>query len=467
MLAPHPSERADARRHGARPASEAAFIHRQRAARLRCRLARTFYAAYPCRLGALHELAVGGIALARFAARSEAYDRIGSMLIPVDTEGRPRHEGWVAYVRAFEDGLPPDIREERWLEAHLRDMEAVKAAGLVEMFAIEAAAHQGDPTWEMLDEHMAVTLGTRVQDQEALSGKVPLETAIATSLSKVVRRQLATGMALVRTYAGGAVRATLFGGPRTRPDLPTDRALVCGLVSATLRLARITRVWRLGVRRRTRGAERPGAAWSLIPSMRRAIGDEVDRLHPDVFDMFDRMHAWSMTARVDLHHVVGSLAAYFAALLVGQGMYEEHLDDVPARFRLFRRDDGSLHFVREFWCADAVRVFDSDFVVRQVDGKDTLVEVFQDLGVGAVMRTEVLPDGGLSMTVVRLFIRGVSQGVGPFRVCFETRPRDDGAVDVTGVLDLQPRNALERWWLRSGMGLPDRVGEISYRAVRA
>ena len=105
------------------------FVRRQREARLRVVLLRRFYRRYRCRMSALHELAVTSIALARFAAISVAYDAIGDLLLPVDREGRPKSAAWQAYIDAFEKGIPSDVREERWLAAHLVDMEAVKAAG--------------------------------------------------------------------------------------------------------------------------------------------------------------------------------------------------------------------------------------------------------------------------------------------------------------------------------------------------
>ena len=462
---PHPSELRDAARYRADPADPGAFVTRQRNARLRVALMSAFYLRYPCRMGQLHVLATAGIAVARFAALSEVYDVIGDHLLPVDRGGQPRNEAWANYVRAFDEGRPADFLEERWLAAHLADMVRVKEEGCMDRFAAEVARNPGDPTWEDLAEHMAVTLGTRVQDREALAGRMALETAIATSLGSVVRRQLQNGARTVRTYVGAAIRATLHGGPWVPPGLPSDRQLVCALVSSTFRVARITHVWRLGIRRRARGAEAAsGTSWSLAPSLAAVLGPAALRLEPRVADFFDRMHAWQLTASVHLYHRVGRWAAVFGTLLVGQGMYEQDLDQVDARFRLFRRDDGSLHFMREFWCADEIRVFDSDFVVREVDGRPTILEIFQDLGVAARMRTDVLPDGGLLMTVVGLFVRGVPVGVGPAVVHFETRPEADRLV-VRGTLDLAPRTALARWWWHRVLRLPERIGEIRYFAV--
>ena len=459
----HPSEQREAEAAVGTEAAEA-YIERQRAARLRVALLDAFYRRYPSRMGALHELAASGIAIARVAGRSAAYDAIGDRLLPVDREGQLRTEAWRHYTDAFDAGLPADVIEERWLAAHLVDMERVKAEGWVERFDQEAQAHADDPSWAMLSEHMEVTLGTRVADKDALSGRIALETAISTSLTQVVWRQLTTGLALVRTFVAAAVWGTLAGGPWVPPGLPSDRWLVWRLCSATARCVRISRVFRQGLRRQSRGAERADAAWSLGPALQEVLGHRLGAVHPRVLRLFEAMHTFEMTASVHLYHQLTGWAAVVATLLIGQGMYEEHLDEVPARFRLFRRADGSLHFVREFWCADAVRVFDSDFVVREVDGTPTILEVFQDLGVAARMRTEPMADGGLSMTVVGLFVRGVATPVGPFRVCFTTRPTDDGQLFVRGVLELAPRNRLERWWMTRVMGLPDLLGEIRYFA---
>jgi hypothetical protein len=166
-----------------------------------------------------------------------------------------------------------------------------------------------------------------------------------------------------------------------------------------------------------------GVGFSLAPSLAAVLSSSVDRLEPRVADFFDRMDGWALTASVRLHQRAGRWAAALGTILVGQGMYEEDLEEVDARFRLFRRDDGSLHFVREFWCADAIRVFDSDFVVREVDGRPTILEVFQDLGVA------------------------------PERLV------------VTGTLDLEPSSALGRWWWHRAIGLPARIGEIRYTAT--
>src|SRR5262249_27537350 len=153
--------------------------------------------------------------------------------------------------------------------AHLEDLEEVRGEGWIARFDEERAAHAHDPTWDDLAEHVYVALGTRVQDREALAGRIALETAIATSLSAGGRRQTGTGARLVRTGGGASARAPRPGGRWVPPRLPSDRALVLALVQATLAVARVTRVWRLGIRRRARGAEADaGEGWSLAPSLR-------------------------------------------------------------------------------------------------------------------------------------------------------------------------------------------------------
>jgi len=456
----HPSELADARRFVADDELDD-YVRRSRDARLRVSLLEAFYTRFPCRMSALHLLGAGGIAIARFAAVSEVYGEIGDRLLPIDRQGQPRTERWREYVRAFELGQPADLLEEHWLRAHLEDMEAVKAQGWVEAFHEERARFPDDATWALLEDHMLVTLGVRVDDAEALSGQIALETALMGALWTVLARTTRITLSLVRTFVLASVRGVLHGGPRVPPHLPSDRSLVWTLCRATALLVRMARVAKLARRRRSRGALPAGGAWSLMPSLNEVLGPDAERLHPRVAQLFDRMDSFRLTASVHLDDARGRWAAWFATLLVGQGMYEHDLEEVDARFQLFRRDDGSLHFVREFWCADEVRVFDSDFVVRQVDGRPTLLEVFGDLKLAAQMHTEVLDDGGIAMTIRRLFVRGIPIGVGPVRVCFETRPDGDD-LDVEGVMDVGDGGGLMGWLLRRL--LPRRVGAIRYRA---
>lgn len=460
----HPSEVAEARRY-VDDHEVPGFVERQRRARLRVGLTRAFYLRYPSRMSALQMLAVTGVALIRIAARSPAYDAITALLTPVGDDGLPRTEAWHAYVRAFEEGRPRDYLEERWLAAHVADMAQVRAEGWVEAFEAELAAHRDDPRWRAPAHHMAVTLGTRANDAQAIGGQVALETAMASALLRVLRNQAIVGLALLAAHVGASVRAVLTGGPWVPPHLPSDRQLVAWLCGATLRLPRVGRVVRVGIKRTSRGAAAPRGVWSLRPALDEVLGDEAARLHPLVERMFDRMADFRMTASVHLHHGLGSWVAWAAVLLVGQGMYEQDLDEVDARFDLFRRDDGSMHFVREFWCADAIRVFDSDFLVREVEGRRVFVEQFSDLGLAAQMHTERLEDGGLAMTIVRVFVRGVPVGVGPFYVRFETRPVAEDRLAVEGVCDLRATSRLSRWFWHRLLRLPERLGAIRYAAT--
>jgi hypothetical protein len=102
-LPAHPSELADARRYGGE-ADREGFVRRQRDARLRVALMNGFYLRFPSRMGALHELAAAGIAVARFAARSEVFDAIGERLLPVDRDGKP---ATAACVKASPARLTP------------------------------------------------------------------------------------------------------------------------------------------------------------------------------------------------------------------------------------------------------------------------------------------------------------------------------------------------------------------------
>src|SRR3954465_836259 len=90
-------------------------------------------------------------------------------------------------------------------------------------------------------------------------------------------------------------------------------------------------------------------------------------------------------AWLELHTLPARFWSRFATFLVGQGLYECD-GEFEARFRVFQRRDGSMHFTREFDAGGVLRVFDSDFVVRSHRGKATLFEVFVDEGVEIAMR---------------------------------------------------------------------------------
>ena len=156
-------------------------------------------------------------------------------------------------------------------------------------------------------------------------------------------------------------------------------------------------------------------------------------------------------------------------MLLGQGLYESHLDDSETRFRAFRRSDGSLHFVREIYCQNNLRSFDSDFVIRTLDGSPRLFEIFDDLKIAVPMQMEPMGNGDLLIHGDELFYRGVRLPLFGFRVQFRSSVvESDGQpeIRIEGKLLLQPRSPQGTFLLRTILRRPEELGSISY-VVRA
>jgi Domain of unknown function (DUF4166) len=153
--------------------------------------------------------------------------------------------------------------------------------------------------------------------------------------------------------------------------------------------------------------------------------------------------------------------------LVGQGLYETH-PEMEGRFRVFRREDGSMHFVRELHCGDELRVFDSDFVVRNGGGGPRLFEVFPDQGVDVELDVRPSGEGGLVIRCQRVYLRGLRLPNAPIRVEFRTREVADAAgrasLEIDGLLLMQPETAWGRWLAYRVLRRPEELGRIRYRA---
>jgi hypothetical protein len=122
------SDLADSRRYLPRASPDAleAFAARQLRARRRLAALVDFHRTNPCRIARIHLLTAAAVTLGRFCGFSPAFDAIGEALMPVGEDGRPRSEAWRAYEEACRALRPFEVREEFWMIAHIRDMEAVK-----------------------------------------------------------------------------------------------------------------------------------------------------------------------------------------------------------------------------------------------------------------------------------------------------------------------------------------------------
>ncbi|MCY1018204.1 DUF4166 domain-containing protein [Pyxidicoccus sp. MSG2] len=426
-----------------------AFVQRQRASRLAVALLADFYRAHPCRMARVHLLVASAVALGRFWGVSAPFARLGAAVLPVDSIGRPRTAAWASYARACAEGLPLEIRDERWIEAHLQDAAEAREAGHEAAFLMEARAHDGEPLWRLLVQHLEMTLGSRFFDQPALAGAVSGEAAMAHGMAVTLRRLLRAGWSLLQHYALATARAVLFPRWPEYPGLVDERRTAWLLLSSFVTAWAAAGVYRRGVRALHRGQRvGPAEAWPLLAA---TLGADVARVDPRVVRFYSNPGAWAVSASVELRTRMARGIAWVATRLLGQGVSEHGARAFPSRFRTFRRVDGSMHFVRELYCDGVLRVFDSDFVVR----KGRLYEVFVEHGLEVELDVRVLEDGGVSLRGHRVRWHGLPVPLFGLCVEFRTHSAPDGseAVDIIGTLS--PKGMHE-----------NPLGRIHYKAWR-
>jgi hypothetical protein len=172
--------------------------------------------------------------------------------------------------------------------------------------------------------------------------------------------------------------------------------------------------------------------------------------------------------KVDLHTLPARLWSRVITVLIGQGPYEESGSEVDAQFRVFRRSDGSMHFLRELYMGETLRVFDSDFVVKTVNGLPTLFEVFVDKHIEVEMSVTPLPEGGLSIRGKNFYYRGTRLPCPGLRVEFQSRVvKDDNSRDmlnIEGRLLMQPDTGWGRLLMCRLLRRPEVLGTIRYVA---
>lgn len=430
---PAPAELADARKWLPGASSEEAlraFVLRQRASRRSVTLLADFYRVHPCRMARVHLLVASAVSLGRFWGVSAPFARLGAAVLPVDSLGRPRTPAWASYARACAEGLPLEIRDERWIEAHMRDATEAREAGHEAAFLAEARAHDGEPLWRLLVQHLEMTLGSRFFDQPALAGAVPGEAAMAHGMAVTLRRLLRAGWSLLQHYALATARAVLFPTWPESPGLVDERRAAGLLLSSFVTAWAAASVYRRGVRALHRGQRvGPAEAWPLLAA---TLGEGVTRVDPRVVRFYSNPGAWTVSASVELRTRMARGIAWVATRLLGQGVSEHGARAFPSRFCTFRRGDGSMHFVRELYCDGVLRVFDSDFIVR----KGQLYEVFAEHGLEVELDVRALEDGGVSLCGRRVRWHGLPVPLFGLCVEFRTHAARDGSesVDINGTL---------------------------------
>jgi hypothetical protein len=465
-VSPTDSDLSEARRYlpNASAEQQTAFAERQLRARLRTTQLLDFYRRYPCHLADLHLLASCAVALGRFRGFSNEFDEMGEEFMLAGSDGRPRTDVWKKYVEVCEAGRPWQVRDEFWIAAHMEDMERVRHSGLEERFRQQAAAHAGDPTWQAISQHVEATLGTRLLDRTALSGTIAYETAFADSLSATFFRLCTISWRLVRLYWWEGFRAVFAPSENAHKGIASYRRLAVKAARYSLTAWNASRVYRRGMRERERGSRTAEDGWPLLADV---LGSRINEVHPLIVRFYQNPANFQVKVKVDLHTLPAKLWSRVITLLVGQGPYQESGDEIDAQFRVFKRRDGSMHFLRELYMGETLRVFDSDFVVRNVNGVPALFEVFVDKHIDIEMSVTPLSDGGLSIRGKNIFYRGMQVTCPGLRIEFQSHVLKEDSKEVLhieGRLLMQPDTGWGRLLMCQLLRRPEVLGTIHYVA---
>jgi hypothetical protein len=117
---------------------------------------------------------------------------------------------------------------------------------------------------------------------------------------------------------------------------------------------------------------------------------------------------------------------------------------------------------------ETLRVFDSDFVVRSVNGVQTLFEVFVDKHIEVEMTVTPLSEGGLSIRGKNFYYRGMRLPCPGLRVEFQSRVLKDeesrDVLNIEGRLLMQPDTGWGRLLMCRLLRRPEVLGTIRYVA---
>lgn len=461
-----PAELADARQllgEGAE-AEKLAFAARQRAALSRLGALEAFYSRHSCRLSRLHLMASSVVVLCRFQGHSPALARVGELIHPVDAHGRPRNRRWEAYVAACEQGRAIEVRDELWIAAHVPDIQEVRRERLEELFLQEAAQHPDHPTWVLMKRHFEFTLAVRQLDGPALAGTIALETAMGDALGRSIGRILRDGSTTFGATFLYGLRALAMGQP-VYPGLLSYRQVALRVLRHVVTALAVVSVWRKGLKEAARGESSDEAQW---PILAQTLGDRVSEVHPLVTAFYNNPAHYDVRCTLELYTRPARFWSWVLTSIAGQGLYEAGPRTHEARIRTYRRTDGSMHFVREIDTGQALRVFDSDFVVRTHRGVPTLFERFPEANLEYELGVTPLGPGlGVSIRGRRLYWRGVQiPAFGlevEFRSAVEEAP-DGPVLRLEGVLAQRPRTAFGRFFAYRLLRRPELLGCIRYVA---
>ena len=449
----------------ASPEDQVAFAQRQLRARSRTTGLIDFYRRFPCHLADLHLLASSAVALGRFRGFSPEFDQMGEEFMLAGEDGQPRTEAWRRYAEACAAGRPWEVRDELWIAAHMEDVEHVRQSGLEARFRQQALEHADDPTWQAIYQHVEATLGTRLMDHSAMQGTVAYETAFGQSLARTFLRLCTVSWRMVRLYWWEGFRAVFATGGDSRPGVSGYRRLAFKAARYGFTAWRAARVYRRGMRQRDRGRRTAEDGWPLLSDV---LGPRIREVHPMIVRFYQNPAQFRVRVRVDLHTLPAKLWSRVITLLIGQGPYQESRAEVDAQFRVFRRSDGSMHFLRELYMGESLRVFDSDFVVRTVNGAPALFEVFVDKHLEIEMTVTPLPGAGLCIRGKNVYYRGTRVPCPGLRVEFQSHVlTDEGEserLEIEGRLLMQPDTGWGRLLMCRLLRRPEVLGTIRYVA---
>lgn len=434
------------------------FAERQMNARRRLAILKKFYAENFCRLTRLHLLAACAIALGRFCGVSKTFDEIGELLMPCGRDGTAKNEDWKIYTKACRDKMPLEIRDELWLAAHFKDIENVRAKNLEEQFYSETSDNPDEPIRRLLQQHLEVTLGVRLLDKSAIAGLIPHETAIAESLSLTTKKLFTASIKLVGRYAAEFFRAVFDFSKPGDAEVLSYRRTAFEMSRNFLLSFSVSKIFSRGIRERERGRKAETENWNLLETV---LGEKISEINPMIRDFYKNPSRFDVIVNLKLETIPAKLWSRVLTVLLGQGLFEYDLQEIPAQFRVYRRADGSMHFVRELFCRGKYRVFDSDFVVE--NGK--FYEVFLDLNSSIEMEVSALSGGGLSIRAVKYFYRNLRMPNPGFDVEFQSRAENE-TLYVTGQLMMRPKTKFGRFFAYEILRRPQKLGSIQYRARR-
>jgi len=434
------------------------FAARQFRARERFAELKKFYARNYCRMTRLHLLASGAVTLGRFAGFSKTFDQMGEFFMPLTRENQPRTAEWQTFIDACTKELPIEVREELWLAAHFKDLQNVRENGLYATFERESAQNKHEPIWQLLQQHMDVSLGVRLLDNSAISGILPYETAIADSLVLTVKKLVTAASRLVFLYTRESARAILNVTEKTPENLFSYRRTALEMTRYFLLSFSVSKIFRRGLRERERGSKAETEDWNLLEKV---LGERVSEINPLIREFYSNPSRFDVTATLKLETLPAKIWSRLLTLLFGQGLFETNLTEIPARFRIFQRKDGSMHFIRELYCDGKYRVFDSDFIVA--NGK--LYEVFTDLKASVEMHVEPIENRGLSIQGKRILFHGRAMPSIGLTVEFQSKVENE-TLKIDGQLMMKPKTKFGQFFAHKILRRPQNLGSIHYTARR-